>query len=44
MRADNMKRLEWIDIAKGIGIIFVILGHHEIEILVRIAYTFIFFN
>ena len=35
------KRIEWIDIAKGIGIILVVIGHiSQIEVLNDIIYSF----
>lgn len=37
---ENTKRINFFDIAKGIGILCVILGHMEIEAANRIVYTF----
>ena len=35
------KRIEWIDIAKGIGILLVVLGHiTKNEVLYEIIYSF----
>ena len=35
------KRIEWIDIAKGIGIILVVIGHiSQIKVLNDIIYSF----
>lgn len=36
----NSKRVEWIDTAKGIGLILVILGHLKIDYLSAWIYTF----
>ena len=30
MRSDEQKRIEWVDIAKGIGMILVVYGHTSI--------------
>ncbi len=38
--AQKTKRISWIDMAKGYGIIFVILGHCDIGILKLWVYTF----
>ena len=35
-----MKRIEWIDIARGIGIILVILGHIGIGKIGKFIYSF----
>lgn len=35
-----MKRIEWIDMAKGYGIICVILGHYEIPYIEDVIYSF----
>ena len=36
----NKPRIEWIDMAKGYGIIFVIIGHFYIPIITPLLYTF----
>ncbi len=35
-----MKRIEWVDIARGIGIILVILGHIGIGKVGKFIYSF----
>ena len=38
---DKRKRIEWIDIAKGIGIISVVIGHTYLPYLYSLIYLFI---
>lgn len=40
MNTKGIKRVEWIDVTKGIGIICVILGHLGVEKIDRVVYTF----
>lgn len=37
---DDTNRLEWIDVARGIGIISVMFGHLGVDIIDRIVFTF----
>lgn len=35
----NKKRFEWIDIAKGIGVLLVFLGHESLPYQLKVGFT-----